>query len=62
MSQQAPVDAELLQLLVCPSCRSQLALNYESVELVCTSGSCALAYPVLDGIPVLTVDAARKPL
>jgi uncharacterized protein YbaR (Trm112 family) len=30
-------------------------------ELVCTSDSCGLAYPVRDDIPVLLVDEARRP-
>ncbi|MDR0435950.1 MAG: Trm112 family protein [Propionibacteriaceae bacterium] len=62
MNQKTPINAELLDLLVCPSCRSQLALDYESNELVCTSRGCALAYPVLEDVPVLLVDEARKPL
>jgi hypothetical protein len=30
-------------------------------ELVCTSDTCGLAYPVRDDIPVLLIDEARKP-
>ncbi|MDR1355037.1 MAG: Trm112 family protein [Propionibacteriaceae bacterium] len=62
MNQTLPVNAELLELLMCPSCRSRLALDYETCELICTSGICALAYPITDGIPVLLMDEARKPL
>lgn len=52
---------ELLEVLACPACRAQLALDYEGSELVCTSGACGLAYPIRDGIPVLLVDEARRP-
>lgn len=53
------LDPELLELIVCPACRSALAADDEAAELVCTG--CGLAYPVRDDIPVLLVDEARKP-
>lgn len=55
----APVnlDPALLEIIVCPACRADLALVGE--ELVCQG--CGLAYPVRDDIPVLLVDEARKP-
>lgn len=52
---------ELLEILACPACHGQLALDYEGAELVCTAGSCGLAYPIREGIPVLLVDEARRP-
>ncbi|GAA1791090.1 Trm112 family protein [Nocardioides hankookensis] len=51
------LDPALLEIIVCPSCRSDLAVVAD--ELVCQG--CGLAYPVRDGIPVLLVDEARKP-
>jgi uncharacterized protein YbaR (Trm112 family) len=51
------LDPALLAIIVCPACHGDLAEQAE--ELVC--GSCGLAYPVRDGIPVLLVDEARKP-
>jgi len=51
------IDPRLLEIIVCPQCRS--ALEPEAEELVCTG--CGLAYPVRDDIPVLLVDEARKP-
>ena len=51
------LDPALLEIIVCPACRSDLALAGE--ELVCSG--CGLAYPVRDDIPVLLVDEARKP-
>ncbi len=57
MSDLAP---ELLEILACPNCHAKLAIDYDTDELVCTSGSCGLAYPVRDGIPILLVDEARQ--
>jgi uncharacterized protein YbaR (Trm112 family) len=51
------IDPALLEIIVCPDCRGALVVTGE--ELVC--GSCGLAYPVQDGIPVLLVDEARRP-
>ncbi|MCW5953978.1 MAG: Trm112 family protein [Propionibacteriaceae bacterium] len=55
------LPADVLEILVCPSCHTKLAWDYEAAELLCTSAECALAYPVRDGIPVLLVDEARRP-
>ncbi|MDC9715330.1 MAG: Trm112 family protein [Gammaproteobacteria bacterium] len=50
------IDESLLKLLVCP--QSKAPLKQVGDELICeTSG---LAYPIVDGIPVLLVDEARK--
>ena len=51
------LDPALLEIIVCPACRADLAVVGE--ELVCQG--CGLAYPVRDDIPVLLVDEARKP-
>lgn len=48
-------------ILRCPACRSTLsdgAAVDGSPQLVCDGRTCALAYPVRDGIPVLLVDEA----
>jgi uncharacterized protein len=54
------LDPDLLSILVCPNCRSELRVDDEADELVCTDETCALAYPVRDDIPVLLIDEARK--
>lgn len=62
-AEQGGISPDLLAIIVCPSCKGDLAVtpagDGAGVELVC--GSCGLAYPVRDGIPVLLVDEARKP-
>jgi uncharacterized protein len=54
------VDAELLEILVCPQCKGMLVLRSEEqshVSLECSA--CALAYPIDEGIPVMLVEEAR---
>ena len=53
------LDDWLLEIIVCPNCRSGLRVDDAASELVCTG--CGLAYPVRDNIPVLLVDEARQP-
>ena len=55
------LDPQLLTILACPQCQSPLRVDEQAEELVCTSETCGLAYPVRDDIPVLLVDEARKP-
>lgn len=47
---------ELMQILVCPACKSEL--REEEPELVCTA--CGLRYPVRDGIPIMLIEEATK--
>ena len=50
------IDKALLKLLVCP--KSKTPLKQVGDELICeTSG---LAYPIVDDIPVLLIEEARK--
>lgn len=53
------IDSWLLEILACPNCRGPLRADEAADELICT-GTCANAYPVRDGIPVLLVDEARS--
>lgn len=55
------LEESLLEILACPDCHAPLRADEESAELICTSDSCALAYPVRDDIPVLLVEEARRP-
>lgn len=52
------LPAELLQILVCPKCKSALEHHTSPVEaLVCRE--CKLVYAVQDGIPIMLIDEAR---
>ncbi|MEE4544234.1 Trm112 family protein [Streptomyces sp. V4-01] len=56
------VEPGLLEILACPACHAPLREDVDAQELVCTSDTCGLAYPVRDEIPVLLVDEARRPV
>ncbi len=55
------LDPRLLEILACPQCHAPLRADDAASELVCTSDTCGLAYPVRDDIPVLLIDEARRP-
>jgi uncharacterized protein len=54
----APVDPKLLDLLVCPVTKDALEYDAEAQELI--SRAAGLAYPILDGIPVMLPEDARQ--
>ena len=56
------LDPRLLEILACPRCHAALRVDEPAQELVCTSATCGLAYPVRDEIPVLLIDEARETL
>jgi uncharacterized protein YbaR (Trm112 family) len=49
----------LLEVIVCPECKSTLTVDEANSELVCDD--CGLIYPIRDGIPILLISAARRP-
>jgi uncharacterized protein YbaR (Trm112 family) len=52
------VDPTLLEIRVCPICKGKLLYRKEAAELVCKVDR--LGYPVMDGIPVMLEEEARK--
>ena len=52
------IDRALLDILVCPLTKAPLKYDKEKQELI--SEKAGLAYPIIDGIPVMLVDEARK--
>lgn len=52
------MDTKLLDILVCPLCKSPLIYRKGEQELICKPDR--LAYKIEDGIPVMLADEARK--
>jgi uncharacterized protein YbaR (Trm112 family) len=52
------MDKRLLDILVCPICKSPLQHDAEKNELICQADE--LAYPIRDGIPVMLANEARN--
>lgn len=52
------MDSRLLDILVCPLCKSPLEFDKAAQELICHADK--LAYPVRDGIPIMWADQARS--
>lgn len=52
------VRPELLDLLVCPKCHSDLDIDDAHTELACVNDECALVYPIRDDIPVMIIEEA----
>ena len=51
------MDKKLLEILVCPVCKSDLIYKKDEQELICKADR--LAYPIRDGIPVMLEVEAR---
>ena len=51
------IDKELLDILACPACKSDVKLENE--KIVCTK--CGRRYPIKDDIPVMLIDEAEMP-
>jgi uncharacterized protein YbaR (Trm112 family) len=52
------MDAKLLDILVCPLCKSPLIYHKAEQELICKADR--LAFVIKDGIPVMLADEARE--
>ncbi len=50
------VDAELLEILACPKCKTPVAPVHDGAGLKCAA--CHRVYPIIDDIPVMLIDEA----
>lgn len=57
-TQPERADPALLEMLVCPHTKTRLVYDKARQELV--SRAAGLAYPIRKGVPLMTVDAARR--
>jgi uncharacterized protein len=55
--QHERVDPKLLEILVCPLTKTTLQYDAAAQELI--SRAAGLAYPIRNGVPLMTVEAAR---
>ena len=51
------VDPRTLEMLVCPLTKTRLVLSADKTELI--SVAAHLAFPIREGVPMLTLDEAR---
>lgn len=51
------LDARLLEILACPLCKSPLLHRRDTGVMVCRADR--LAFPVVDGVPVMLESEAR---
>jgi uncharacterized protein YbaR (Trm112 family) len=58
MTDPAPIDPKLLEVLVCPLTKGPLTYDRANSELI--SERAGLAFPIRDGIPIMLIDEARK--
>ncbi len=52
------MNRNLLDIVVCPICKSSLHFDEDKHELICKVDK--LAYPIRDDIPVMLVEEARS--
>lgn len=52
------MDRKLLDILVCPLCKSPLVYKKDAKELICKADR--LAFPIKDDIPVMLEEEARQ--
>lgn len=55
---QARIDPKLLEILVCPLTKTTLQYDAAAQELI--SRAAGLAYPICNGVPLMTVESARQ--
>lgn len=53
------LDPALLEILVCPECKTPVRVVQEGAGLQCDT--CRRIYPVKDDIPVMLIDEAETP-
>lgn len=52
------ISPELLEILRCPQCKSEVKIDDAQTRLKCVNADCSLVYPIRDEIPVMLVEEA----
>ncbi len=55
------LDTKLVEILACPSCKSDILYKEAEEKIYCTNPACSLIFPVREGIPVMLIEEAEKP-
>jgi uncharacterized protein YbaR (Trm112 family) len=55
-----PISPELLEILRCPQCKSEVKINADATSLACVNDECGLVYPIRDEIPVMVIEEATS--
>jgi len=50
------IDRELLEILACPACRTEVRVTSDGTALLC--GSCRRRYAIVDDIPIMLIEEA----
>jgi hypothetical protein len=53
------IDKELLEIMACPFCKSDIKLEGE--KILCTNPECGCRYSIKDDIPVMLIEEAERP-
>jgi len=51
-------NPKILEILRCPQSKSKLIYDVKNQELISLESK--LSYPIIDGIPIMLIDKARK--
>ena len=52
------LDEDLIKIIVCPKTKSKLIYDKKNNELI--SKEAGLVFPIINGVPILTIDEARN--
>lgn len=52
------MESRLLEIIVCPLCKSSLRHDRQRQELICRADR--LAFPIRDGVPIMLEEEARQ--
>ncbi len=52
------ISKELLDILACPLCKSDVIYDEAKDKIICAE--CVKAYPIKDGIPIMLIDEAES--
>lgn len=58
VTSQHRIAPELMNMLVCPQTRGPLEYDQSAQRLI--SRQAGLAFPIIDGVPILLIDQAEK--